>query len=59
MPFDSDPRAAYALVRDDDVELRRVAYDHAASAAALRERFGAAPWTETIAGRIVNAAVEP
>ena len=34
---------------DGRVEHRRVAYDHAASAAAVRERFGDAPWTETVA----------
>jgi diadenosine tetraphosphatase ApaH/serine/threonine PP2A family protein phosphatase len=43
MPFDGDHRAAYALLRPDgEVELRRVAYDHAASVAAVRERLGAA-----------------
>lgn len=41
MPFDGDPRAAYAVVGDDgSVAHRRVAYDHAASAAAVRERLG-------------------
>jgi len=43
MPFDGDHRAAYALLRDDGtVERRRVAYDHAASAAAVREVLGEA-----------------
>ena len=43
MPFDGDHRAAYALLRPDgELELRRVAYDHAASVAAVRERLGAA-----------------
>jgi diadenosine tetraphosphatase ApaH/serine/threonine PP2A family protein phosphatase len=43
MPFDGDPRAAYALVRDDgNVEQRRVDYDHRASAASVRERLGEA-----------------
>ena len=33
MPFDGDPRAAYALVHDDGtIEHRRIAYDHEASA---------------------------
>ena len=51
MPFDGDPRAAYALLDDEGgVEHRRVDYDHAASAAAVRERFG--DWAETIARRI-------
>ncbi len=40
LPFDGDPRAAYAIVDDaGKVEHRRVEYDHAASARALRERF--------------------
>ena len=43
LPLDGDHRAAYALVADDGaIELRRVAYDHAASAAAVRERLGEA-----------------
>jgi diadenosine tetraphosphatase ApaH/serine/threonine PP2A family protein phosphatase len=56
MPFDGDPRAAYALVHDNgSVELRRVAYDHEASAAAVRERFGGEGWTGTIVRRIETA----
>jgi putative phosphoesterase len=53
MPFDGDPRAAYALVADDGGELehRRVDYDYAAAAAAVRERFGGG-WAETVARRI-------
>ena len=55
MPFDGDPRAAYALVHDDgELEHRRVAYDHAASAAAVRERFDGG-WTATVAARIERA----
>jgi diadenosine tetraphosphatase ApaH/serine/threonine PP2A family protein phosphatase len=55
MPFDGDPRAAYAVVHDDGaVEHRRVAYDHEASAAALRERF-TGRWTATVAARIEHA----
>jgi diadenosine tetraphosphatase ApaH/serine/threonine PP2A family protein phosphatase len=43
MPFDGDRRAAYALVDEDGrVEPRRVAYDHARSAQAVREVLGAA-----------------
>ena len=43
IPLDGDRRSAYALVSDDgQVEQRRVEYDFAASAAALRSRFGAA-----------------
>lgn len=57
MPFDGDPRAAYALLGEDgSVEHRRVAYDHEASARRVREVFGAAPWTETVALRLEHAA---
>jgi diadenosine tetraphosphatase ApaH/serine/threonine PP2A family protein phosphatase len=43
MPFDGDHRAAYALVdADGRVESRRVPYDHARSAQAVREVLGAA-----------------
>ena len=57
MPFDGDPRAAYALVGEDGrVEERRVAYDHAASAAAVRERLGEAG--EVPARRIEQARVD-
>ena len=59
MPFDGDPRAAYALVHPDGaVEHRRVGYDHAASAARVRERFGSAAWTETVAERIAQARMD-
>ena len=45
LPLDGDHRAAYALVRDDGaVELRRVGYDHEASADAVRSLFGDAGW---------------
>ena len=58
MPFDGDSRAAYALLREDGaIEHRRVAYDHAASAAAVRERFEGAKWTETAARRISTARI--
>jgi predicted phosphodiesterase len=41
MPLDGDRRAAYALVRDQgEIEQRRVVYDHAGSARAVRERLG-------------------
>lgn len=57
MPLDGDPRAAYALIHPGgSVEHRRVAYDHAASAARLREAF-AGEWTEVIAGRIETAGL--
>ena len=43
MPFDGDPRAAWALLREDGViEHRRVDYDRAASAAAVRQALGEA-----------------
>jgi diadenosine tetraphosphatase ApaH/serine/threonine PP2A family protein phosphatase len=55
MPFDGDPRAAYALLREGgEVEHRRVEYDHRASAAAVRANFSG-EWTELIAGRIERA----
>ena len=54
MPFDGDPRAAWAVIHPDGrVEHRRVAYDHDRTAAASRERhpgFG-----ETVARRIESA----
>jgi diadenosine tetraphosphatase ApaH/serine/threonine PP2A family protein phosphatase len=57
MPFDGDPRAAYALVHDDGaVEHRRVEYDHAASATRVRELGG--EWGETVARRIEQARMD-
>ena len=57
MPFDGDPRAAYAVVGDDgQVEHRRVAYDHAASAAAVRGALG--PAGEVPAARIERASAQ-
>lgn len=59
MPFDGDARAAYALISDDGrLEHRRVPYDHIASAAAVRERFGPAPWTETVGRRIELSRID-
>jgi diadenosine tetraphosphatase ApaH/serine/threonine PP2A family protein phosphatase len=56
MPFDGDPRAAYALLADDgQIELRRVAYDHEASAAAVEERYPGEPWAERSARRLRQA----
>jgi predicted phosphodiesterase len=52
IPLDGDRRAAYAVV-GEDVELRRVEYDHAASAARVREILGDAG--ETFARRIEQA----
>jgi diadenosine tetraphosphatase ApaH/serine/threonine PP2A family protein phosphatase len=57
MPLDGDTRAAYALIHPDGrVEHRRVAYEHAASAARLRELGG--EWAGDIARRIERAAAE-
>jgi diadenosine tetraphosphatase ApaH/serine/threonine PP2A family protein phosphatase len=54
MPFDGDPRAAYALIDGDRVEHRRVEYDHRASAAAVRALGG--EWAQTVAQRIETAS---
>ena len=57
MPFDGDPRAAYAILHPDGaIEHRRVAYDHAESAARVRA-IGEA-WAETVAGRIEQARMD-
>jgi predicted phosphodiesterase len=54
MPFDGDPRAAYALMHEDGaIERRRVGYEHGAAVGDM-ERF-AAPWTETVARRIATS----
>jgi diadenosine tetraphosphatase ApaH/serine/threonine PP2A family protein phosphatase len=58
MPTDGDHRAAWALMHDDGrIERRRVAYDHAASAARVREVADGAPWGEVVAARIERAAL--
>jgi diadenosine tetraphosphatase ApaH/serine/threonine PP2A family protein phosphatase len=58
IPLDGDHRAAWALMDDDGrIERRRVAYDHAASAARVREVAGGAPWGDVVAGRIERAAL--
>jgi diadenosine tetraphosphatase ApaH/serine/threonine PP2A family protein phosphatase len=55
MPFDGDPRAAYAILGDDgEIEHRRVPYDHMATVAAVRTRFDH-PFAETVARRIAEA----
>jgi diadenosine tetraphosphatase ApaH/serine/threonine PP2A family protein phosphatase len=57
MPFDGDPRAAYAVVADDgEVTHRRVEYDHCASADAIREQLG--PAGEVPAARIERASAD-
>jgi diadenosine tetraphosphatase ApaH/serine/threonine PP2A family protein phosphatase len=59
MPFDGDPRAAYALLHDDrHVEHRRVAYDHGAAAARLRERWPGEAWADTVARRVEQARMD-
>jgi predicted phosphodiesterase len=58
MPFDGDPRASYALLEPGgQVRHRRVAYDHTASAAAVRGRLGEAG--ELPARRIETASFDP
>ncbi len=59
MPFDGDPRAAYAIVADDGrLEHVRIAYDHDAAAARMRARWPGADWAETVAGRIQHARMD-
>jgi predicted phosphodiesterase len=59
MPFDDDPRAAYALVGPDgELEPRRVEYDKDRTVAAVRERFDD-PLADTVARRIAHARFEP
>nr|WP_246345210.1 metallophosphoesterase family protein [Conexibacter arvalis] len=58
MPFDGDPRAAYALIAPDGtVSHRRVAYDHRAAAAAIRDALGADG--ELFARRVEQARIDP
>lgn len=57
MPFDGDPRAAYALVGPDGrVEHRRVAYDHVASAERVRSLGGR--WAEVAGDRIERSRMD-
>ena len=57
MPFDGDPRAAYALIAPDGrIERRRVEYDHDASAAKVRARGEG--WAEVVAARIEQARMD-
>jgi diadenosine tetraphosphatase ApaH/serine/threonine PP2A family protein phosphatase len=57
MPFDGDPRAAYAVIKGNgSVEHRRVAYDHQASASAIRDRIGEAG--EQAARRVEQASFD-
>jgi diadenosine tetraphosphatase ApaH/serine/threonine PP2A family protein phosphatase len=57
MPFDGDPRAAYALLADDGrIEHRRVEYDHRASAERVRRLGG--DWADVVARRIERATMD-
>lgn len=57
IPLDGDPRSGWAILGEDgSIDLRRVAYDHQASADAIRERLGADG--ELFAGRIERARFE-
>jgi predicted phosphodiesterase len=57
LPFDGDPRAAYALIHPDrSIEHRRVPYPHETSAARVRE-LGEL-WTETVARRIEQSRMD-
>jgi predicted phosphodiesterase len=59
MPFDGDHRAGYALLADDGtIAHRRIAYDHEAVPAALRERYGDAPWVDVLVFRFTHAQLE-
>jgi diadenosine tetraphosphatase ApaH/serine/threonine PP2A family protein phosphatase len=54
MPFDGDPRAAYALLHDDGrIDHRRVAYDHLASAE--RVRSVGEDWSRVVGDRVEHA----
>lgn len=56
MPFDGNPRAAWALIHDDGtIEHRRTRYDHAASARRVRALAGGERWGEVMAQRIERA----
>lgn len=56
LPFDGDTRAAYALVDDrGGLELRRVDYDHAAAAQALRARNET--WADAVAGWVETGRI--
>jgi putative phosphoesterase len=54
LPYDGDPRAAYAVVDDDRITIRRVAYDIDREVAMLRE--SPSPYTEWIAQMLRTGA---
>jgi predicted phosphodiesterase len=56
MPFDGNPRAAWAVIHPDRaVEHRRARYDHAAAARRVREIAGEERWGEVVAQRVERA----
>lgn len=60
MPFDGDPRAAYALLHDDGrVEHRRVAYDSDRAADRQAERWGDAKWAAVVADTLRSGRPAP
>jgi predicted phosphodiesterase len=56
MPLDGDPRAAWALYEDGELELRRTEYDVERAAARMRT-YG--EWAESIVYRIEHGADAP
>jgi predicted phosphodiesterase len=58
MPLDGDHRAAYAILHDDGaIQQRRVAYDHAAAAAAVRASDPGSDWSGVMAQRLERATL--
>ena len=56
MPFDGNPRAAWAILHDDgSIEHRRTRYDHASAARRVREVARGDAWGEVVAKRIERA----
>jgi predicted phosphodiesterase len=53
LPFDGDPRAAWATITDGAIELRRTAYD--VEAVARQVETGGAPFAEVVARRLRTA----
>jgi hypothetical protein len=53
MPLDGDPRAAWAIVSDGQVELRRTAYDVEAVADRVEREDG--PFADMVARRLRTA----
>jgi hypothetical protein len=56
MPLDGDPRAAWAIVSDGRVELRRTAYDVDAVADRVQRKDG--PFAEMVVRRLRTARRE-